>query len=139
MSPRNALSYGRSSADPTNSMFSFLRSGGYCFEPIMFLKVMSHILDVVFSKTFSADKSLRKKFLKIQHLRCETEPLFQFIWIARNFDCFGAAKLNVPSIPLQQLASNFINSRGSLPISRLPAEFTQQIPVIRKSVNDDGN
>ena len=41
---------------------------------ILGVKALSHILDVVFSKTFSPDKSLRQKFSKIQHLRCETGP-----------------------------------------------------------------
>ena len=41
------------------------------------IKALSHILDVVFSKTFSPDKSLRKKFLKIQHLRFETGPFVE--------------------------------------------------------------
>ena len=38
-------------------------------------KALSHILDVALSKTFSPDKSLRKKFSNVQHLRCGSGPL----------------------------------------------------------------
>ena len=39
------------------------------------LKGLSHILDVAIPKTFSPDKSVGKKFFKLQHLRCGTGPL----------------------------------------------------------------
>ena len=45
---------------------------------LLYLKALSHILDVVFSKTFFGGICREKKFSKIQHLRCETGPLFLF-------------------------------------------------------------
>ena len=43
-------------------------------------KALSHILDVVFSKTFFGGICREKKFSKIQHLRCETGPLTVRSW-----------------------------------------------------------
>ena len=45
------------------------------------LKGLSHILDVAIPKTFSPDKSVGKKFFKLQHLRCGTGPLLESVRI----------------------------------------------------------
>ena len=73
--------------DLKGNSLTILDLGG---NPELKLKALSHFLDVVFSKTFFVGICREKKFSKIQHLRCETEP-------------FDALKGGLNYLPLEHL------------------------------------
>ena len=109
---------------------NFATGDCYWFNLEEIQKGLSHILDVAIPKTFSPDKSVGKKFFKLQHLRCGTGPL----------NCLGecvtspttppsAAPTSAPAIPTVKPTGDPTNAPSGDPTSA-PSSSPTQYPTV---------